>query len=208
MNAMPHPSRTLPSRRFERFARHESGIAAVEFSLILPILVVLWIGGVEVTQALSVDRRLNNLASALGDLSARTKVLSHAEVDNIFDIGPGAMFPFCDTQAECSADGLVMRITAVNMDEDGNPEVAWTRMRGTLPAGVPAYEVGDDVDEVPETLRAPDSQLIMSEVYYSYTPAVGYVITSTIGLEDQMYFVPRLVQHVQLCDNNGENCQS
>ena len=39
-------------------ASHESGMAAVEFSLILPIMVLLWIGGVEVTQALSVDRRL------------------------------------------------------------------------------------------------------------------------------------------------------
>jgi Flp pilus assembly protein TadG len=201
-------SRTVPSHRFKRFAGHESGIAAVEFSLILPILVVLWIGGVEVTQALSIDRRLNNLASALGDLPARTKILTYGEIDNIFDIGPGAMFPFCDTQAECSAQGLVMRITAVNMDEDGNPEVAWTRKRGTLPSGVPAYNVGDDVEEVPATLRAPDTQLIMSEVYYSYTPAVGYVITSTIGLEDQMYFVPRLVQKVQLCDDDGENCQS
>src|SRR4051812_1808950 len=41
-------------------ARNDAGMAAVEFSLILPLLVLLWIGGVEVTQALSVDRRLNN----------------------------------------------------------------------------------------------------------------------------------------------------
>ena len=55
------------SARLARLLSHEGGIAAVEFSLILPILVVLWIGGVEVTGALSVDRRLNNLAASIGD---------------------------------------------------------------------------------------------------------------------------------------------
>jgi Flp pilus assembly protein TadG len=68
-------------------------MAAVEFSLILPILVMLWIGGVELTQGLSVDRRINNLASSIGDLAARSKTLTYSDVDKIFDIGPGAMFP-------------------------------------------------------------------------------------------------------------------
>ena len=49
------------SRRFAKraasLARQDSGLAAVEFALILPILVMLWFGGVELTQALSVDRR-------------------------------------------------------------------------------------------------------------------------------------------------------
>ena len=68
-------------------------MAAVEFSLILPIMVVLWIGGVEVTSALSVDRRLNNLASSIGDLVARSKDITHDEVDAIFDIGAAAHLP-------------------------------------------------------------------------------------------------------------------
>ena len=54
---------------------------------------MLWIGGVELTQALSVDRRLNNLASSIGDLVARSKIVTHDDVDAIFDLAPGAMFP-------------------------------------------------------------------------------------------------------------------
>ena len=87
--------RLFQALRRSRFLAQESGIAAVEFSLILPILVVLWIGGVEVTSALSVDRRLNNLASSIGDLVARSKDITHAEVDAIFDLAPGALFPYC-----------------------------------------------------------------------------------------------------------------
>ncbi len=97
-------------------------MAAVEFSLILPILVLLWIGGVEVTQALSVDRRLNNLAASLGDLVARSKTVIYSDVDAIFDIAPGAMFPYSTT-------GLQMRISAVNIDAAQNATIKWSRAK-------------------------------------------------------------------------------
>ncbi len=187
-----------------RLASRESGMAAVEFSLILPFLVVLWIGGVEVTQALSVDRRINNLASAIGDLSARSKQLSYSDMNNIFDIAPGAMFPYCQTKTECLSAGLAMRLTAVNIDGGGDAEVAWSRAQGTAP-----YGQGDDMNNlVPATLRIPGSQIIMAEVSYTYTPAIGYVITGDLDLDDRMFFVPRLTQYVKLCDNDGENCVS
>ena len=197
-NAMSVIARLGRRRLPVRLLRHESGIAAVEFALILPILIVLWIGGVEVTQALSVDRRLNNLASALGDLVARSKIVTHADVDSIFDIAPGALYPFL-------TGGLDMRITAVKMNSAGTATVAWSRAEGTT-----AYAVDAPMNSlVPATLRVPDTQIIMAEVAYTYTPAVGYVITGNLDLDDRMFFVPRLVAKVQLCDNaNPPNCQS
>ena len=102
--------------------RNKSGTAAVEFSLVLPILVVLWIGGVEVTEGLSVDRRLNNLASALGDLVARSKTVTYGDVDQIFAIAPGAMYllRISGSRPGCR---LAMRITAVDMDASGTATV-------------------------------------------------------------------------------------
>jgi Flp pilus assembly protein TadG len=183
--------------RLSRAARDDAGMAAVEFSLILPVMVLLWIGGVEVTQALSADRRLNNLASAIGDLVARSKIVTYSDVASIFDIAPGALFPFSTTS-------LQMRLTAVNMNGSGTATVAWSRAEGTT-----VYTTGAPMNSlVPSTLRVPDTQIIMAEVFYTYTPAVGYVITGSIGLNDRMFFVPRLVTKVQLCDDNKTNCVS
>jgi Flp pilus assembly protein TadG len=190
--------------RCRRLLRREEGMAAVEFALILPILVVLWIGGVEVTQALSVDRRLNNLASALGDLVARSKVITHAQVDDIFDIAPGAMFPYCKTEAECAAEGLTMRITAVTMNSAGDAKATWSRAQGTT-----GYAANADLNSVvPATLRVADTQIIMAEVAYVYTPAVGYVVSGSLTLNDRMFFVPRLAAKVKLCQsvNPETNC--
>lgn len=176
----------------------EAGVAAVEFALILPILLVLWIGGVEVTGALSLDRRLNNLASAMGDLVARDKKLTYADIDDIFELADAALYPY-------DATGIAMRITAVDMDGDGTATVGWYRKQGTLPTGVPNWVIGDPVDDVPEELRVPDSQVIMAEVYHTYHPAVGYVMTGDVALDDRMYFVPRLVAYVALCEDAADN---
>jgi Flp pilus assembly protein TadG len=191
--------------RFRRFAkraaslaRQDSGLAAVEFALILPILVMLWFGGVELTQALSVDRRLNNLASSVGDLVARSKIVTTADVDTIFDVAPGAMYPFCKSASLCTSAGLGMRITAVNMSSTGVATVAWSRGRGKT-----AYTAGQNMDSVvPATLRVPDTSIIVSEVSYTYSPAVGYVLTGDVALDDRMFFVPRLSSKVQLCTSN------
>lgn len=183
-----------------RFVRQDGGLAAVEFALILPIMVVLWIGGVEVTQGLSVDRRLNNLASAVGDLVARSKLVTYSDVDLIFDIAPGAMYPYCKTETACNSAGLAMRITAVDMD-GGNPAngtVAWSRAQGTS-----AYSDGQNMNSVvPQTLRVANSQILVAEVYYTYRPAIGYVVVGDRALNDRMFFVPRLVDKVQLCASN------
>jgi Flp pilus assembly protein TadG len=177
-----------------RFAGAECGMAAVEFSLILPIMVMLWIGGVEVTQALSVDRRLNNLASSMGDLVARTKTITYAQINNIFDIADAAMYPYND-----NGPLPAMRISAVTIDDSGNAKVSWSRAQGSTTA----YAKNTNVNtSVPSTLRGvanKGNQVIMSEVFYTYTPTVGYLITGDLDLEDRMFFVPRLVAQIKIC---------
>jgi Flp pilus assembly protein TadG len=178
-----------------RFRRHEGGLAAVEFALVLPIMVALWLAGVELTQGLSVDRHLNNLNSAIGDLVARTKQLKYSDVDAIFSLSTGAMFPY-------SASGVQMRVSTVNIDGNGNAKVGWSRG-----SGITARPGNQSLNTiVPQALRVANTQIIMSEVYKTYRPAVGYVITGGVDLDDRMFFVPRLSATVKLCDNNGANC--
>jgi Flp pilus assembly protein TadG len=189
-----------------RIVRQESGLAAVEFALILPIMVVLWFGGVELTQGLSVDRHLNNLASSIGDLVSRSKIVTNDNIDQIFDVAPGAMYPYCKTETACTSAGLGMRITAVDMNSAGTATVAWSRAQGTT-----AYADGAAMNSiVPATLRVPDTQIIVAEAYYTYRPAIGYVVTGNVALNDRMFFVPRLVTKIQLCQTNPPptNCKS
>ena len=45
---------------------------------------------------------------------------------------------------------------------------------------------------LPAALNVPNTTLIWSEVSYSYKPTIGYVITGTLNLSDQIYMRPRL----------------
>ena len=178
-------------RQVRRILRNEAGIAAVEFAMVLPILLVLWIGGVEVTSALSIDRRLNNFAASVGDLVSRSEAVSYSQLEDIFDLADAALFPYHDA-------ALKVRVTAVTIRANGNTQVDWSRARNTT-----AYGTDTNVnDSLPESLRAPaatESQIIMAEVFYTYRPAVGYVVTSDIELDERTYFVPRLSPKVKIC---------
>ena len=74
-----------------------------------------------------------------------------------------------------------------------------------LPCGYPnvpvctkdgtARAVGSGVT-LPAALVVANSSLIWSEVSYEYKPTVGYVITGTLTLKDQIYMRPRLSDSV------------
>lgn len=184
-------------RLASRFAADCTAVAAVEFAFVAPILILLWLGGVEVTQALAVERRISALAGSVGDLVSRSKIVTEAEVENIFDIVPGALYPFHSGPA-------AVVLTAIDIDAEGKAKVAWSRGRGDKAP----YAAGRDItDRVDASLRAPNTQLLLPEVYYAYRPAVGYVITGPLMLEERLFFVPRLGARVALCkDAGGKEC--
>ena len=55
--------------RFGRAAQDERGISAVEFALILPIMISMYLGAVEFGHALTIDRRVTSVASSAADLA-------------------------------------------------------------------------------------------------------------------------------------------
>lgn len=177
-----------------RFAAAECGVAAVEFAFIAPILILLWLGGVELTQGLTVDRRLSALAGSLGDLVSRSKMVTEADVASILEVTPGVLYPFDPAPA-------AIVLTAINVDEDGQAKVAWSRGKGQRPAHAPGKDMTAAV--TPDLLR-PNSQLIMAETSYAYRPAVGYVVTGPLTLEKRLFFVPRASARVKLCRDASE----
>ena len=63
--------RHLPSRAFfGRLTRDDRGVAAVEFALILPLMLTLYLGCAELSQGLIATRKSTNVAIALSDLVA------------------------------------------------------------------------------------------------------------------------------------------
>lgn len=167
----------------QRFRADRDGVSAVEFALILPLMITLYLGSVEVSQAISVKRKVTLTASSLADLVARAETVSNAEMDDIMEAASAVMTPY-------RTDPIWIRVSSIDIDGDGDAQVAWSDGRGAAPHGA-----GDGFD-VPDEVRVPDTSLVVAEVGYAHTPSIGYVITGTLNLTDTFYLRPRINSRV------------
>jgi hypothetical protein len=62
--------------------------------------------------------------------------------------------------------------------------------------GAAAHAAGSPVTLPPGLDQYPNTTLIWAEAVYTYTPAIGYVITGSLAMNDQVYLRPRLTKDV------------
>jgi Flp pilus assembly protein TadG len=171
-------------RRLAQLARNRDGVSAVEFAMLLPIMITLYFGTVEITQGLSIDRKVTLAARVAADLVTQAASIDTAGVNGVFQAATAMIVPYPTGSA------LTVTITAVSIDDQGKATVAWSEsLNGTKKT------VGDPVT-LPTGLVVNKTQLIWSEVQYTYTPTIGYVITGPVPLHDQIYMRPRLSERV------------
>ncbi len=170
------PSQAMGKRL--RFWQETSGVSAVEFALIVPIMITLFLGAVEFGHALTIDRRVTAIASATGDLAAQVEEVDDAAVQDIFEASTAIIEPY-------TSGPLSIVLTNVEADGDGNTTVSWSESRNGA-----ARATGSAIT-VPNGLVLPSQCVILAEVTYSYTPPVGHFITGGITMEESFYLKPR-----------------
>jgi Flp pilus assembly protein TadG len=174
--------------------RDGSGLAAVEFAIILPLMLVMFFGTVEFSSGIAVDRKVTLVARTLSDLISQTdKSVDDNAVKNAFAASSSVLTPF---------DVAPVRptISEIYIDTNKIAKIQWTKSATVaMSSGSPqvtlqasGHNVGDVVATIPPTLLIPKTFLIWSEVDYRYTPAVGYVMGKTgVNLHDESYTRPR-----------------
>lgn len=182
-------------RRFlKRFRDTEAGVAAVEFALILPIMIFVYIGSVEASALISVDRKVQNVSGAVGDLVARAKEnLTLTELQDYVRVAGGIMAPY-------EPAPLQQIITQVSVDEDGVATVVWSRgYEHENPKQSIAHGQGDEYP-LPEAITAiaKEQFVIVAEASYKYRPLFGIVIDQDIQLYRENFYLPRFGGQIAL----------
>ncbi len=176
--------RTVASRseiiaRIVCFARDRRGISAVEFAMLLPVMVTLYLGVVEVSQGVAIDRKVTLTTRTTADLASRVTSINNADMTNMLNATSSVIAPYDESKVK-------VVLSAVNIDANGIAKVGWS---DTLHGS--ARAVGSTVT-LPTVLAVPNTTLIWSEVSYNYNPTFGYVLTGSMNLSDQIYMRPRL----------------
>jgi len=160
-----------------RLAGNREGVSAVEFALIAPVMVLLYLGMVEISLALSVDRKVTNAASALADLVAQDDVITDGEMVDILNAGAAIIAPYDPVN-------FSVRISSVSMDLIGNVEVDWSDARGMM-----ARAVGSQ-PTLPDGLLTNGRSIIWVEVAYAYQAPLREV-TGDFNIAEEFFLRPR-----------------
>jgi Flp pilus assembly protein TadG len=165
-------------RHLARFSEDRRGMSAVEFAMLLPLMMTLYLGSAEISQGISIDRKVTLTARALADLASQPTNITNADMTNILNAASAIIAPY-------SVSKLKATVSELSIDSNGKATVVWSdTYQGT------ARSVGQVVT-LPTALAVPNTSLIFGEVQYSYKPTIGYVVTGTLTLKDQMYMRPR-----------------
>jgi Flp pilus assembly protein TadG len=195
------------SLRVRRLLNDRSGLAAVEFAMIFPMMVVMFFGVLELSSAIAVDRKATLVARTLSDLTSQMASVANADLLSFGETAKAIMTPY-------PVSPLTSSITEVYVDSvSGVARVQWSKGLTIGPTGVVAIAPTNphnpgDVVVLPLTLVvAKGTYVIWSEVTYTYTPAIGYVV-SKLGMpfNDAAFTRPRTVLCVIYPTGGSSTC--
>ena len=168
--------------------KDRSGIAATEFAVIVPMMLVMFFGTIEFSVGVAIDRKVTLIARTLSDLTSQAAVVNDNDFNTFFGIAGQMMAPYSQPTYPLP-NGT---ISELYIDPaTGVARVQWSQ--GSAPRAVSSPVV------IPTALIGKDSNgkiiqnqyLIFSEVNFLYTPTIGYVLKSSITMSDVAYTRPR-----------------
>ncbi len=185
--------RLLPATFARRFSRNNDGVAAVEFGLLVPLLLVMFVGTLEIGQAVGLDRRVSMATASTADLIAREKTASNASLDGVMQIVKHLLSPY-------DSNNLSIGVVSVKADPSNaaNTRVEWSYsfQGASVPSKCAPYAM-------PAGLLGAGASAIIVEGKYDYEPLlVSYFLNSNMTLQDKATVSPRN----SCVDYNNTNC--
>lgn len=179
----------LPRPLLRRFLGARDGLAAMEFALIAPIMILLFFGVVEGSNAFAVSRRVSLAVNTLSDLASQEAQITAAETGDLFTgveqiIGQGNI-------------NANIRLVSLVYDPDTDEvKVHWSRDNtgGTPYAAGSVYSGPADASLLDAT-----SSLVVAEIYYTYVSSLGGRLLPSIDFEKTATRWPRRSAKVQFC---------
>lgn len=156
------------------------GLSAVEFAVIVPMMLVLFFGLVEISNGVAADRKVTLTARALSDLISQAVTVTDSDISESFSASKGVMSPF-DTSTIKSV------VSEVKIDANGVAKIAWSKANANA-----TKRATDSAVTLPANLNVPNTYLIWSEVSYTYKPSVNWIVSASgIPLSEQFFTRPR-----------------
>lgn len=182
---------TSLSLRLRQLGTDCNAVAATEFAIVVPFMLLLYIGGVELGDAMSLSVKVSKTAHTVADLVSQNTQLTTSKMQDILSASTATIAPYRVTGG-AGQSLITVTISEVATDSNGKATVQWSRsFNGTT---ISTGRAAGQTMTLPQALTGTQNNnvsLILSEVAYAYTPNLGYTISGTITLRDGQYVFPR-----------------
>jgi len=155
--------------------RDRRGVAAVEFAMIAPLLLVLYFMTMEVTLALETNKKVSRISSMVADLVTQQSEVKKADLDAIINIGEAIIYPYDRSFPS-------IEIVGIEITDENNPKakVAWSRKAvNNSPSAGPAQ--GTEVT-IPTDLKIRGTFLVRVETTLGYRPIIAWAADQKASL--------------------------
>ncbi len=174
------------SLRARRLWTDVRGVAATEFAIVVPFMLV------ELGNGLAMNVKVSATAHAVGDMVSQNTSISTARMQAILGSAKAIMAPYPVTDSSGSSL-ITITVSEVSTDSSGNATVQWSQSTSSTGGRPKNQQLALSSFTAPDPKNPSNANisLILSEVSYNYAPNLGYSITGTVKLSDSYYLFPR-----------------
>lgn len=102
-----------------RFAQDRRGVGAVEFAIIFPILLALYLTSFELTIGYNTYKRASSAAATINDLISKTGSVDKTYLAGMQDVAAAVFAPY-------STKDLKLKISGIAIDKQKQAKIAWS----------------------------------------------------------------------------------
>jgi Flp pilus assembly protein TadG len=170
-------------RKIRDFGKQTDGAAAVEFVIIVPIMLSLYFGTMEMSQAVEVNKKAGRASSLIADLVTQQTTINSAELVGIADIAVATLHPY-------ERSYPVVEIVGIQITDEKKPRalVAWSKKMSYARApnsGIKSTSSsflakGSEI-VIPRELLIRNTFIVRGGLRLNYYPVTSYTMTSTVA---------------------------
>lgn len=175
-------------RLLRSFTRERAGMAMVEFALLLPVLMTMFYGCIEVTRYILIVQKTEKLAHTVADVTAQSKTITIASENQLFEATKDIMDPF--------ATGTNSRIMVSSLYRPAGAANASVNWRIT---GGGSLSVNSAIGNIGATPVMPGGftfnereNVIVAEVFYRFSPLISTRFFGATTIYRNAFYRPRL----------------
>ena len=174
--------------KLARFMRAEGGLAAVEFGLMLPVLMTLFYGTVEVSRYILITQKVEKLAHSIADVTAQEQIATQTTLDQVMLASSDIMSPYTMT-----TNGRIIISSLYRAPNTNAAKVIWRYQGGgTLTATSQLGAIGATPTAPGGFTFDERENVIGAEVFFQFSPLISQQFFGTTTVYRVAFYKPRL----------------